>query len=157
MPSIKQEHKVKTKRYLTLHQTSSEMKEKGDCGVISLAAVTGKSYKQCHAALAKVGREPKKGTNHLKLQKAVKALGFRFTEIPIQNFISQYPKPHCNLKNVSTHHPARFPAVWDDGCTYLLGSNRHWTGVVNGVVHDWSKGRQLQMHRVYKITKIRRK
>lgn len=157
MPSIKKEHKVKTKRYLALKQTSGEMKEKGDCGVISLAAVTGKSYKRCHAALAKLGREPQKGTTSNDMAAAAKALGFRFTEVPIQDFLSQYPKPHCNLKNISTHHPARFPDVWDDGRTYLLGSARHWTGVVNGMVHDWAKGRQLQMHTVYKVTAIIRR
>lgn len=152
MPRVKPEHKTKTKRYLKLKQGGDEQKETMDCGVISLAAVTGKTYKQCHTALAKQGRKPSKGTSIAKIREAAKALGFKFTELNIMAFISRYPKPHCNLKNISTHHPDRFPEIWDDGCTYLLQNDRHYAGLVNGVIHDWSKGRQLQMHTIYKVT-----
>jgi hypothetical protein len=140
--------------YCALQTKSRANNEKRDCAVIALSAVTGIDYARCLAALAAAGRKPGKGTYFHLTAQAAKALGFRVTNIAPKSFIRRYPGVHAGLKNVTTHHPTRFNKVWADGANYLMRTNRHLAGVVNGVTVDWSARNSLRAHEVYRVEKI---
>lgn len=141
-----------TERYKKLNDVSIALKEQRDCSVIALAAVTGVSYNEAHLAMEKHGRKYRHGAWTMDLWRALEDLGFDWTAIELEYFISNYPKPHARLlQNVTTHHPDRFPEVWTDGYTYLLHSTKHFSAVVDGVPHDFSRNRKRRVHSIYRI------
>lgn len=128
--------------------------EHNDCAVIAVALVTGVTYQEAHTALAAEGRDYRKGTLMVQTHNAIKKLGFHVERIPLTTKIVLYPGIHKNLRNVTTHHPARFNAAWADGHNYLFHIRAHVLAVKNGVVYDWSKGRAMRVRDVYRVTKI---
>ena len=57
------------------------------------------------------------------------------------------------LKGVTTHHMDRFNKVWADGNTYMVRIEGHILTVVNGVSHDWTRGRAKRVTNIWKIVK----
>ena len=144
----------KTDRFKELEAATKAAGEKDDCGVKALAIVCNISYKKALDVLTKIGRQPKSGTAFFDMLEAIKELGFKSEQMEEQYFISDYPKPHAGiLKNITTNHPDRFPATWVDGATYLLMCNNHILAVVDGVTHDWTRGRKKHAHSIYQIKK----
>jgi hypothetical protein len=110
-----------TDRFISLDMDSCEHSERSDCVVKAYAMAAGVSYEE---ALRRVDRE---------------------------TFIQKYPGVHKALQNVTTHHPARFPAAWADGRRYLLVTNHHMAYVEHGVAHDWSAGRAFRVRQIFEI------
>ena len=67
--------------------------------------------------------------------------------------IARYPGAHKALRNVTTHHPERFSDVWRDGKTYLMYTRGHVLAIVNGVNHDWTRGRAKRCKALYEVVK----
>lgn len=143
----------RSEKYTALNDVSTAMGENNDCSVIALAAVTGKPYTTARAALAEQGRRPGRGVSIDQIHAALKSLGFRAERIDLQERIARYPGAHAALKNVTTHHPDRFPAVWAEG-TFLFYTRRHVAAVVDSVNHDWTRGRAQRVRAVYLITPL---
>lgn len=131
-----------TQVYTAASKLSKKLKEKNDCSVIALSVVTGKSYDECHAALAAAGRKNGTGAHLTEIEAAAKALGFRLERLPqsfLDGIVAQYPGIHKTLKHITTHHPVRFSKVWSEVSEPLLFNvNRHIAGFREGAIHDWT-------------------
>lgn len=145
----------KSELYSAHLEQRTEMRERSDCAVRAVAALTGTPYEQVHAMMAAQGRKHGKGTPWHIIWETLTALGFKAEYVPAVNFIRQYPGSHATaLKSVTSHHPDRFPAVWRDGCSYLMSTSRHVLAIVNGVNHDWTRGKACRASRVWRITRV---
>jgi hypothetical protein len=134
--------------------------EANDCSVKAIATVCGVSYATAREVCAQNGRKSGDGMRTNDMLHAVRSLGFdckefsRYGEGCIKStFISQYPPSHQILKNVTSHHPKRFNKVWADGKSYLFFAKNHVLAVVDGVNHDWTVGRAMQVYLIVEITK----
>ena len=149
MPKIKTS--IRTEEFIQLSQQASSMGEKNDCSVKAVALVAGVSYEQALVALAQEGRKNGKGAYTQPILRAVERCGKNHVRLPVDLIIKSYPKGHCDvLKNVTTHHPARFPAAWKSG-TFLMFTTRHVCAIIDGVNHDWTNGRAMRAMSVYRI------
>lgn len=153
MSKIKANSKVKTNEYMNLARDSSMMNETNDCSVKAVAAVTGCSYREAHAALAQAGRRNRHGVTTVTIHRAISALGFHCIALDTDEIIAQYPKAHRILKSVTTHHPERFNKVWSKLGNVLMYSRCHVSASCNGRLHDWAKGRSLRVHSAYKVVR----
>jgi hypothetical protein len=139
--------------FTRLQNEADSLGETNDCTVKAIAIVCDVSYKVAHAALKKAGRKNRKGAYVSDQRRAVKELGFEMVRVDRSFFIDRYPGNHKNLKSVTTHHMQRFWKVWCDGDTYLIYTSRHVGAVINGVNHDWTKGRAMRACNIYRIVK----
>lgn len=145
---------IRTGEFNQLVASSNAMGEKNDCSVKAVALACGVDYEVAHRAMAARGRENGRGAYTYDIRHAVASLGYDSQRVRIEDFISQYPKGHRDvLRNVTTHHPARFNKVWADGNTYMMFTQHHVLTIINGTNHDWTNGRALRAISVYKITK----
>lgn len=141
-------------RYKALREASEKRGERNDCSVVAVAAVCDVPYEVAHETLRKLGRTRGRGTSTFQILEACKALGFTTERINRRDKIEQYPGVHGRvLKNITTHHPDRFKAVWRDGHKYLFLTSSHVAAVVNGVNVDWTRGRAKIVNFVYRVTK----
>lgn len=155
MPAIRQEAKVKTVTYASLAEKAKEVKDDKMCAVIALAAITGLDYELAHAALAFEGRDTGNSTHVIQIENALAKLGFEVKTRDRFDFIRSYHGFHAEvLKNVTTHHPERFPAVWKDGKKYLFFTKNHVAAVVDGVNHDWTKGEAKRVQTIWEVTAV---
>lgn len=144
--------KMTSEYSLSIEQTALHG-ERNDCAVRAVSIATQTEYKAVLGLMAEKGRRPGRGTYMATILETVNDLGFRTKWVASSFFINQYPGRHAELKSVTTHHPARFRSVWEDGNTYLISTTRHIAAVVNGAVHDWTAGRALRAISIYKIVK----
>lgn len=128
------------------------MSEHNDCAVRAVAAATGRGYDEVHALFKAEGRGDARRTPTSITWEVLKQLGFRTERRADRDFIAQYPGSHATaLKSVTTHHPDRFPAVWKNGKTYLMFTPGHILAIVNGVNHDWTRGRALRSKAIFEV------
>lgn len=126
--------------------------ERNDCAVRAVAAATGSDYDAVRALFKAEGRRDARATPVSITWKVLAHLGFRAEQRTARSFIEQYPGSHATaLKSVTTHHPDRFNSVWADGKTYLMFTPGHVLAVVNGVNHDWTRGRALRATALYEV------
>jgi hypothetical protein len=156
MPAIRSENRVKTELYVSLNEKAKDIHEETNhCAVIALAAVTGLDYELAHAALAFEGRKTGEATHFSMIEAALEKLGYKLEGQNIRGFIERYHGFHADvLKNVTTHHPERFPAVWKDGQNYLFFTTKHVAAIVDGVNHDWTKGTAKRVKSIYRVVAI---
>ena len=126
--------------------------ENNDCAVRAVAAATGRAYDEVHALFKAAGRRDAARTATSITRHVLKLLGYEMRAVWIQDIISQYPGNHARvLKSVTTHHPDRFNKVWANGKTYLMFTPGHILAVVNGVNHDWTRGRALRATALHEV------
>lgn len=149
MSKIKTIDKAKSAVYHSHICAASELNERGDCAVRAAAIVTGANYVAMHSLMASLGRKPRCGTHDNITKDALARYGKKMVNISPESFLTRYPQPHARvLKSVTTHHMARFNKVWADGKTYLVWTSGHILAVVNGVNHDWSRGRAARVLKI---------
>ena len=160
MPAIRKEDKVKTEIFNANVVAATAASEKNDCGVKALAAVLNWDYKKAHKALADAGRNlDGDGTQDNEIRAALKANGFKVTfwsSQKIEARVRSYPGVHGRvLKNITTHHFARFPGCFEDTAekNLLVFTKGHVAGVVNNLNHDWTKGRAFRVVAIWEVTK----
>lgn len=131
------------------------VRENNDCAVRAVAAATGRAYDEVHAMFKAEGRRDAARTPTTITWAVLQRLGFRAEYLPATDFIRRYPGSHASaLRSVTTHHPDRFPQVWRDGATYLMFTPGHVLAIVNGVNHDWTRGRALRAHSIYRVVPL---
>jgi hypothetical protein len=146
--------RIITGEFNQLVAASNAMNETKDCSVKAVALACGVEYEVAHRELASNGRVNGRGAYTNQILKAIAGLGFKAEHQNHWNFIDKYPKGHRDvLRNVTTHHPARFNNVWADGNTYVMFTKGHVLTIINGVNHDWTNGRPVRATSIYKITK----
>ncbi len=128
------------------------LNEANDCAVRAVAAATGRPYDEVHALFKTAGRGDARRTPTSITWDVLKQLGFRTEQRFSQHFIAQYPGSHARvLKSVTTHHPDRFPGAWKNGKTYLMFTPGHILAVVDGVNHDWTRGKALRAQIIFEV------
>ena len=152
MSKIKSSEKTELYKAFTWERVKHN--ENNDCTVVAIAATTGVTYDEAHAACAKFGRKQCKGMMRSSMHQALQSLGFELVPVLAPHIIAKYPGNHKNLGSVTTHHPARFNSVWRDGNNYLLHQKGHVSACVNGELHDWAVGRMKRVVAIYKVQKI---
>lgn len=149
MPAI---HKIETpSKYQSLAVSFKEEEDTNACVPIAIAALTGVCPKKVNELCIEQGRVKGKGTK-IEIAKSVfKALGFSLKAVPLEEFIAQYPGIHKTaLKNVTSHHPRRFPLVFG-GQNLFMFNESHALAVVDGVVQDWSVNRTIRLTAAYSV------
>lgn len=140
-----------------------ELHETNDCAVKAVAIVTGEPYEKVHNLMWKLGRKPRDGTSFHIIIATLRLLGW---EVECQHrsklyregglmreMINSYPKPHNNLKKVTTHHPRRFPKQWEGFPDCILGTDGHVLAFKDGEVKDWSINKSLRVIDIITIKK----
>jgi hypothetical protein len=149
------------------HQQSAAFNESNDCAVKAVSLATGTPYAKVHELMAKHGREARKGTYWNTIRRTVEELGFNlepwsYRYVPfgrsidpvkdrcLTSLIKTYPGRHGEvLKSITTHHPVRFAEQWKfaRGKSFIaeVRGGRHVAAIVNGEVHDWTKGRAMRV------------
>lgn len=126
--------------------------ERNDCSVKAVALVCGVEYEKARATLQELGRKTGKGVYHHTIHAAIKHLGKTSTRVDVRNFIDKYPTAHRKaLKSITTHHPERFNSAWADGKTYIAHCSGHCLAIINGVNHDWTRGRAKRIITIYEV------
>ena len=143
----------KTEQYIAMKRESDRAGESMDCSVQALATACGLTYKEVHGAANFTGREKGRGLHIYQMKQVARALGFEMKNVTQRDMISQYPKPHNGLQSITTHHPDRFWKVWQDGKSYIFSVDEHVSAVVNGVNHDWTRGKAHRLQGLYEIVK----
>lgn len=145
----------KSELHAALTAAAVDAKETNDCAVRAVAAATNTEYAVVHRMMAENGRRSRRGTEWDVMWETLTQLGFKAELRRPEEFISQYPGAHARvLRSVTTHHPDRFPAVWRDGKSYIMNTRAHVLAIVDGVNHDWTRGRAKRAIRIWEITKI---
>lgn len=140
-------------RFHEMREVGDKFNETKDCAIIAIAAVTGTSYEAVRELMKKHGRKDRKSTPMDIIHNVLKELGYESRYVNPEDFIREYPKPHHKLKNVTSHHPDRFPKVWKNGKTYLIRSSKHILAVINGHVVDWSRNNALRAISILEVWK----
>jgi len=120
-----------------------QQNEKNDCSVKAIAIACRLTYKSAHITLAQLGRRNGRGTHNHIILGAARVSGFEVTEVK-----------KVRQKNGSKFTPKTIGGKLKNGY-YLAFVNGHVISVVNGVVHDWTAGRNHHINEVYKVTRKR--
>jgi hypothetical protein len=138
--------------YSALKDAAYSEGDRGFCGPLAIAALTGIPMKESLALCAAAGRKFKRGTYLSTVQVVLKQLGYSMTKVTSQLIIHRFPRGGEGFKNITTHQPARFPEAFK-GLNLLLTTKSHFAAVVNGVTVDWSTNKSLRVRHIHLITK----
>ncbi len=109
------------------------------CGPLALSIVLDRPLPEIQKACEDFGRKDRRGTPFKIFDQVCAKYGKRLVRKDAKEFLRRIPKPHCDvLKNVTTHHPRRFPGLFPVGETYLMFTKGHVSAVKDGVVQDWA-------------------
>lgn len=129
-------------------------KGRNDCAVVAVSIACGVAYEYAHATMKLLGRVDDRATANYITRKALDHFGFDRVTVDMQEILNRYPLPHCNvLKNVTTHHPRRFPGTFDSSKVYLFQTSGHILAMRDGIVHDWSVNNSLRVLGIEEIIK----
>lgn len=117
----------------------SAPRERNDCVVRAMAAVTDLTYDQAHALLARYGRRNGGRMRYPVWQKAFADLGYTLTDMRAEI-------PGATIVTVMR-------SMWARPGRYLVHVRGHVMAVVHGKAHDWADGRR---HRVKHIWQVRK-
>jgi hypothetical protein len=156
MARIAQTSRTSTELFKQLHAASSATGDNNDCAVKAISVVTGISYEDAQQRLAAKGRKKGERTYFGKTSEVIKDLGYKLERVDLDEKQRQYPKSKVGsywFKSLTTHHFERFNEVWADGNIYLVQTSGHIAGVINGTIHDWTKGRSFRIITMYRVVK----
>jgi hypothetical protein len=137
--------------YSAIEEERKKLGSDKACGPIALALLTGCSLSAAIASCKAHGYNPAMGMFTDKLRIAFKERGFKTVPIDIGKIIATYPKGYREgIKNVTTHHPRRFPESFA-GRNLLLVVKGHFVAVKDGVVQCYSINNSFRALLVYEI------
>jgi hypothetical protein len=120
-----------------LMQRSESVNEKNDCVVKALSILTDYDYDDVRYVLGLCGRKPKRGCDFRVTSKAIGLL--RHKIIDVSDYFSS--RTVRTLEREMQGVKGR----------YLVRVRRHMLAVVDGKVHDWSRGRCHRIREIYQI------
>lgn len=142
-----------TRLYDQLNLMSWRLGERNDCAVRAISIACKVPYTKVHEMLAARGRKTGKGTFRYDTMAVINQLGYHAKYIYADDMLATYPNGGKGYKNITSHHPERLPGVWKNGKTYLFFTKGHALAVVDGLNHDWSKGKSLRVTSIVEIVK----
>ena len=152
MPAIK--CTVTTEKFSKLQAEAYNQRDKNIFSVVAVASLTERPYDEIAKLFLEAGRKHRKSTPIWITDKIIQQLGFKKVRIHLRDIIASYPLPHCNvLKNVTSHHPRRFPECFPGG-KLLARSRGHVFAIIDGEVHDWSVNAALRLVNLYRIVPV---
>ncbi len=132
--------------------------EHNDCSVKAIALVTGRSYREAHAALKVAGRRDRGRTPIRVSAAAIRGLGATlrvWTDMEMFRMMDSYPGAdvHNNRRAITTHHWRRFATQWAPhrGKKLIIVTNGHMLAVIDGEVKDWSVNRSLRVREIWEV------
>lgn len=129
---------------------SDKFKETNDCAVHTTSTLFGISYGKAKEALERAGRQHRSPACIYQIVGIGAVLGFNCIKIFPDQIIAQYPGRQSTLKNVTSHHPERFPEVWSMlGERVMLDYPDHVGPVIGGINIDHTIGRRRHAVMVY--------
>jgi hypothetical protein len=137
-PRVKKPLPEKTELFKKTQQLPAAMMDRNNCGVISLCLSTGESYEDAQAALQLAGRKIGDGTRIVELKKAIDILGFKLE-------ILERPEDCKTIRSLEEN--------FKEKGSYIIDTAEHVCAMIDGVVHDWSRGRLLRVNEIWKIEK----
>ena len=150
MPSLKRT--TLNQDFASMAKEARDMNDRGFCSPVSVAMLTGESFAKVKEMMEERGRRHRAATHQHIANAVLEELGFKRVKVNLQDVLASYPKPHCNvLKNVTTHHPRRFPQAFDPSKKYLAHVRGHVLAIIDGEVKDWSVNNSL---RIYKLEEV---
>ncbi len=135
---------------------------KNDCAVVAIAFAAHKfgifadycsAYESAYIALRDAGRKDGHRTPMSITEAALDSLGLEFERMSTMYFSQMYPGNHKMLKNVTTHHPARFPEAFHPDYVLMFRTSSHILSVIDGHVVDWCAAKSKHVKSIYRITK----
>jgi len=155
MAKINRNDIQRSEQFTQLVSKASEFNEHNDCTVKATALVADITYAEAHALLKSLGRKDRQGCRmRTMLEDIGRSLSITFVELKKTSIIAKYPKGHCDvLKNLTTHHPARFNNVWKDGKSYLAFTRGHVAAIIDGKTHDWTEGKACRIISIFEVVK----
>lgn len=140
------------KQYSQIASRATQLGDKNFCSPAAIAILTSTPIEKVIARLEELGRTKGRGTPQIYANQVLAELGYERRKVDIMKIIESFPRPHCNvLKNLTTHHPRRFPGCIDPTKKYLAHCRGHVLAIVDGKVEDWSVNRSL---RIWKLEEI---
>lgn len=138
-------------------QTRAQAASTGDnnfCSPVAVSLLTDTPVEVVAAMMEEWGRKKGQGTYNAITNKVLDQLGFKRVRVDLSEVISTYPRPHCDvLKNITTHHPRRFPAAFNKDKRYLAECRGHVLAIVGGEVQDWSINQSLRIITLQEIVR----
>lgn len=123
--------------YGSIQDARNAKHESNDCAVCAVAISTGTEYDRAHALLAQLGRRPRGRTSMAAILKAITLLGFEAIDVT-----------HLVRARTVSQVPRHLIAG-----SYMVGTAGHVLAVKDGVVEDWTAGRQHRVRKVWRIVK----
>jgi hypothetical protein len=111
--------------------------ERADCAVRAVAVATGEDYGRCLMYFAACGRKPRRRTKEKVTKAAVRRLGYKMEPWPVDG---------KTVRTVERELP--------DKGGFILWNSSHLIGYKDGKVIDWSEGKMLRVHEVFRITAV---
>ncbi len=139
-------------KYSDLAKFYDSKGDKNYCSAIALSLVTGADPEEVWKVLSDLGRVKRRGVPNNMILAALRKLGFFCAEVNPKSIIDTFPKPHCTaLKNLTTHHPRRFPGSFDPGKKYLAFVPGHVLAIMDGKVHDHSVNNSFRIYSLLEV------
>lgn len=121
---------------------SKELGENNDCSVIAIAIAADLDYMAVHKVLARLGRKAGSGCSSYLIRKTLQTL-----DVP-------YIERHLRQKNTNKYTPKTIELALPKG-KHICNCYGHVFALVNGVVQDWTQGRNHHIKSVYTIVKTK--
>lgn len=118
-----------------MNQNLGKSRERNDCSVRAIAAVTNNDYELAHNTLRMFGRKKNKRTTRDAMFLSIKLLGFSCREVNFEG------KTVRTVQRELTNGK------------YLVFVRAHVLAVVDGEAIDWASGRLHRVLNVYRIEK----
>lgn len=156
MAAIKEDAKSRTEVYAAAAKELAGANDANACAPLAVSILTRRPLAEILALFEQAGRVKNKATPRAITREVIEGLGWGIRELTAgdrREIIDSYPGVHKNLKNITTHQPARFKKQWDalnlGPC--LLFSIGHVSAFENGEVHDWAKGSALRVIGIWEL------
>lgn len=145
--------------FTALVEEAQAVGEVNDCSVKAVALVTGRPYREVHAAFAAAGRRSGRGTPRNVSQAALRLLGVQWREWSTAEkvaMIRSYPARSAGKRArsyITTTHWRRFPEAWapHSGKRLIILTATHMLAVVDGEVKDWSVNHALRVDEIWEV------
>lgn len=153
MARVKPHHRVHDPRYKHLVESSRAFGERDDCAVVAVAAIVSITYQEAHSLLESMGRERNSSTPNVMILEAIRSFGFSTSKLSVRKIIDSYPGNNSLLKNMTLHHPVRFPESFPNG-KLIAFSKFHVSAIINREVIDYAKGSTKRIHSLYRVSDL---
>jgi len=132
---------VGKKEYVEIKGDADRLGEHNDCAVKAVALTCRVPYGVAHVTLKQLGRSNGRGTPIFMTEEAIEKLGYEMVEL------KRNRQPGGSRYTPKTIGERLKRGYW------LCRVRHHIFAVVNGMVLDWTDGRQHRIERIYRVTK----